>query len=188
MFGGQMSIIYELILPLIRTIPDYPEPGVMFKDITPILENSIAFSTIIHKLGKRYSDPDFRSIDKIAAIESRGFIFGAALAFYLRVGLVLLRKKGKLPRKTISRTYKSEYRTDTLEIHTDSIKTGEDVILIDDALATGKSAIAASELIEELEGNVVECAFPFELDGLGGRKELEDNGYHVHSLMLLPKE
>jgi adenine phosphoribosyltransferase len=162
----------------IRDIPDFPKPGIIFKDITPLLQNHSAFSATIDDLVERYKD---KSIDVVVGIESRGFLFGAPLAHQLGVSFVPLRKKGKLPYDTVDMTYDLEYGTATVEIHTDSIAKGQRVLIVDDLLATGGTAGAACKLVAELGGEVVECAFVVELAFLGGRRKIE--GIPVYSMI-----
>lgn len=153
----------------IRTVPNWPIEGVMFRDITTVLQEPAAFRKAIDLLYARYKEID---IDKIAAIDARGFIFGSVLAYKLKVGLVPVRKKGKLPYKTISVEYDLEYGTDTVEIHEDAIEPGEKVLIIDDLIATGGTVSAAAELVERLGGQIVECAFLIELPDLKGREKI----------------
>ena len=163
---------------LIRDVPDFPVEGVLFKDITTLLQNAQGFEAAVDALASRYAG---RHIDQIVAIESRGFIFGAPLAYKLGAGLVPIRKAGKLPAKTISAEYSLEYGTATLEMHVDAIRPGEKVLLVDDLLAAGGSARAAVDLVERLGGVVVGAAFLIELEFLQGAKQLE--GYEVFSLI-----
>ncbi|HJP52290.1 MAG TPA: adenine phosphoribosyltransferase [Pseudomonadales bacterium] len=154
----------------IRTVPNWPIEGVMFRDITTILQDPSSFRQAIDLFYERYTS---MGIDKIAAIDARGFLFGSVLAYRLEVGLVPVRKKGKLPYKTISADYDLEYGTDTLEIHQDAIESGESVLIIDDLIATGGTVSAAAELVERLGGQVVECAFLVELSDLKGRQKID---------------
>jgi len=154
----------------IRTIPDFPKKGIQFRDITTLISNPDAFSGTIDIFHEHYK---IRRIDVIAGIESRGFIFGGALADRLGVGFIPIRKKGKLPGGTISETYDLEYGTDTLEIHDDAIKEGQQVLLLDDLIATGGSLEAAGKLIERLGGEIIEAAVVIELVELGGREKIE---------------
>lgn len=163
----------------IRTIPHYPRPGIQFRDITTLLKDPVGFRIAIDELVARYAG---EKIDKIAAIESRGFIIGAPLAYKLGVGLVPVRKPGKLPAETIGHDYQLEYGTDRIEIHTDAITKGEKVLLVDDLIATGGTAEAAAMLIEQLGGILVECAFIVDLPEVGGRQRLEQQGRKVFSL------
>ncbi|MFN4227900.1 MAG: adenine phosphoribosyltransferase [Candidatus Ratteibacteria bacterium] len=162
---------------LIRTIPDFPKKGILFRDITPILQDGNAFKKVI-TIFKKETPED---IKKVVAIESRGFIFGAALAYLLGVGFVPIRKSGKLPWKKVKMDYDLEYGTDTIEIHQDAIEKGEKVILIDDLLATGGTALASVKLIEKCGGIVNKILFLVELTDLNGRKKLKD--YDVFSLI-----
>lgn len=163
----------------IRTIPNYPKPGIMFRDITTLLKNPLAFQATIDELAKRYQG---QKIDKVAGIEARGFIIGAPLAIQLGVGFVPVRKTGKLPGETVGHDYALEYGTDRIELHIDAIAAGERVLLIDDLIASGGTAEAACKLIEQVGGSVVECGFVIELPALGGRKLLENNGHKVFAL------
>lgn len=167
------------ITSLIRNVPNYPIPGIMFKDITTLLGDSEGFKYTINKLSNRYKN---MRIDKIVGIESRGFIFGAALAFELGIGFVPIRKKGKLPSKTVGLDYDLEYGTDRIEIHYDAIKKGENVLLIDDLIATGGTAIAAINLIELVKGVVIESCFVVNLPFLNGSSKIKELGHNVFSL------
>jgi len=167
------------IKSLIRTVPHYPKQGVMFRDITTLLKDPVGFRITVSELVKRYSG---KKIDKVAGIESRGFIIGGAMAFQLGVGFVPIRKKGKLPSETIGHDYELEYGTDRVEVHVDAINGGESVLLVDDLVATGGTAGAAAALIEASGGQVVECCFVIDLPELGGRKRLEAKGYTVFAL------
>ena len=168
---------------LIRTIPHYPRPGVMFRDITTLLKDAVGFRLTVNELLRRYRD---QRIDKVAAIESRGFIIGAPLAFELGAGFVPLRKKGKLPAETVGQDYELEYGADRIEMHVDAILRGERILLVDDLLATGGTAEASCKLIETAGGHIVECAFVIDLPELGGRRRLQDQGYVVHALAEFP--
>ncbi|MDD4868929.1 MAG: adenine phosphoribosyltransferase [Kiritimatiellae bacterium] len=158
----------------IRDVPDFPKPGIIFKDITPVLLDPNLFKAVIGLFVKRHKG---KRIDKIAAIDARGFLFGGALAEKLGVGLVPIRKKGKLPYKTFEETYDLEYGTATISIHQDAFKKGERVVLIDDLLATGGTAAAAANLIRKAGGKVVEIDFLVELAFLKGRRKLQ--GYKI---------
>jgi adenine phosphoribosyltransferase len=162
----------------IREIPDFPKPGILFRDITPLLANPSAFQAAIQRL----ADP-FRGqpVDVVAAAEARGFIFAAPLALELNVGFVPIRKPGKLPFDTHSFHYELEYGTDTLQIHVDGISPGQKVLLVDDLLATGGTIAACCRLAEKASANVVGCAFLIELTGLQGAKRLEP--YNCFSLL-----
>jgi len=168
---------------LIRTIPHYPRPGVMFRDITTLLKDPVGFRLTVNELLRRYRD---QRIDKVAAIESRGFIIGAPLAFELGAGFVPLRKKGKLPAETVGQDYELEYGADRIEMHVDAILRDERILLVDDLLATGGTAEASCKLIESTGGRVVECCFVIDLPELGGRLRLQDQGYAVHALVEFP--
>jgi adenine phosphoribosyltransferase len=162
----------------IRDVPDFPKPGIIFKDITPLLQNHEAFDSTIKTLVERYSS---KKIDAVAGIESRGFLFGAPLAHQLGAGFIPVRKKGKLPYKTVDISYDLEYGSATIEMHTDAVKKGQRVLVVDDLLATGGTAGAACELVKKQGGEVVECAFVVELAFLGGRDKIK--GIPVHSLI-----
>ena len=163
----------------IRTIKNYPIDGVMFRDITTLFEDPGGLRDSINKLSERYKD---LKIDKIAAIEARGFILGAPLAYILNVGLVLIRKPGKLPAKTISQDYDLEYGSDQIEIHSDAFKPGEKVLIVDDLIATGGTAEAAVKIVEKMQGQIVECCFIIDLPDIGGRARLEGIGQKVFTL------
>ncbi len=162
----------------IRNIPDFPKPGIIFRDITTLIGDPNSFNETIEILYDRYKN---MNIDVVAAIESRGFIFGGALANKLGVGFVPIRKKNKLPWNTISETYELEYGTDTLEIHTDAIKPRENVLLLDDLIATGGSLKAAAKMIEKLGGIIVDITVIIELVDLNGRKKIEP--YNLYSII-----
>jgi adenine phosphoribosyltransferase len=170
----------EHIKNKIRTIPHFPKKGIMFRDITTLLQDADGLRDVVDEFMRRYYDID---IDIIAGIEARGFILGGVLAHEMGVGFVPIRKKGKLPYKTESITYDLEYGTDTIEIHTDAIKKGQKVLIVDDLLATGGTSLAAAKLVEKLGGVVVECAFIVDLPEVGGRKKLEQAGYKAFSLV-----
>jgi len=162
----------------IREIPDFPKPGILFRDITPLLADGRAFRRAIDHIGERYRD---KNIDVVVGVEARGFIMGAALAYTLRAGNILIRKVGKLPYKTHRTTYALEYGSDTLEIHQDAFKPGQRVLIADDLLATGGTISAAVDLVKQLGGEIVELAFLIELTALKGREKLKD--YSVFSLL-----
>jgi len=166
------------IKSLVRTIPDFPKKGIMFRDITTLLRHGKGFNYVISEFAKRYKK---KKIDVVAGIESRGFIIGGAVANQLKVGFVPIRKPGKLPHKTIREDYELEYGNGSLEIHLDAINKGDRVLLIDDLLATGGTAKAAINLIEKKMGKVVEAAFIIELPDLKGREKLK--GYPVFSMI-----
>jgi adenine phosphoribosyltransferase len=162
----------------IRDVADFPKPGIIFKDITPLLGNAKAFEAMIDQFAARYRD---KGITKVCGIESRGFILGAALALKLGTGFVPVRKAGKLPHETLKREYSLEYGKDAVEIHKDSVASGEKVVLIDDLMATGGTALATLELLEELGAEIVEVAFAIELEFLNGREKFA--GKKVFSLL-----
>jgi len=168
----------EEIKKKIRTIPNFPKEGIMFRDITTLLADPEGLKKTLQYFLIRYKG---RKIDKVVGIESRGFIIGGALAYLLNKGFVPVRKKGKLPGETTSITYELEYGTDTLEMHTDSIKPGENILLVDDLIATGGSCKAAADLIERLGGNIVECAFIVDLPDLKGKEKI--NKYDIFTLV-----
>ena len=163
----------------IRTIQNYPIDGVMFRDITTLFKDPEGLREAINLFEERYKD---MQIDKIAAIESRGFLIGAPLAYLLNVGLVLIRKPGKLPAETIKQDYKLEYGTDQIEIHIDAIKEGERVLIVDDLIATGGTVEAAVKLVQKMKGEVLECCFIIDLPDIGGSRKLESMGQNVFSL------
>ncbi len=171
------------IKALIRTVPDFPKPGILFRDITTLLKQADGFHAVVDKLGAAYRG---HAIDKIAVIESRGFIIGAALAYSFNVGFVPIRKPGKLPAENFGHDYHLEYGTDRLELHTDGIQRGEQVLLVDDLIATGGTAEAALRLIGIAGGSVVGCAFVVDLPDLGGRERIERLGYPVLALCQFP--
>ena len=164
---------------LVRTIPDYPEKGVMFRDITTLLMDPTGFRKAVNELVQPYAG---RRIDKVAGIEARGFILGGAVAHQLSTGFVRMRKKGKLPWATIGQDYVLEYGVDRLEIHTDAIARGDQVLVIDDLIATGGTAEAAIRLVEAAGGVVVGCSFVIELPDLGGRGRLKALGHSISAL------
>lgn len=163
----------------IRTVPHYPKQGIQFRDITTLLKDPAGFRATIDELVARYKD---MKIDKIAGIESRGFILGAPLAYALGVGFVPIRKKGKLPAAVIGHDYDLEYGSDRIEIHTDAIDQGEQVLLVDDLIATGGTAVAACTLIEKMGGKIIECCFIIDLPDIGGHAKLEKLGQKVFAL------
>ena len=162
----------------IRTIPDFPEKGIMFRDVTSVIQDADGLQLAIDSMQECLKDVDF---DVITGLESRGFIFGMPIAYNLHKPFVLVRKAGKLPCETISRTYDLEYGSATIEMHKDSIKPGQKVVIVDDLIATGGSVEAAIKLVEELGGIVVKVVFLMELAGLKGRERLK--GYDVASVI-----
>ncbi len=163
------------IAGFIRNVPDFPKPGIQFKDITTLLQYGDALAAVVDHLADRYRD---KNIEQVVGIEARGFIFGAALAYALKTGFVIVRKPGKLPAKTRSVTYDLEYGTDTVEIHEDAIREGQKVLIIDDLLATGGTVGAVSKMVKEMGGVIHECAFVIELDFLKGGEKLEGIDYY----------
>ena len=162
----------------IRNIPDFPKKGILFRDITTLIGDSRQFKKVIDALAERYAD---KKIDAVLAVESRGFIFGGALAYKLGAGFVPVRKKGKLPYKTYQVSYSLEYGEDSLEIHQDAIKPGARVLLIDDLLATGGTLNAVTDFVKKLKGEITEIAFIVELKDLKGRSKLKD--FPVYSMI-----
>jgi adenine phosphoribosyltransferase len=167
----------------VRDIPDFPKPGIVFRDITPLLGNGVLFGKTIDILAERYRD---QKIDTVLGIESRGFIIGAALAYKLGAGFSVVRKPGKLPYETHSASYELEYGTDKLEIHIDGIPARARVVIADDLIATGGTAAATAELVTKLGGTVVECAFVIELSFLNGRAKLKP--HEVYSVLQYDSE
>ena len=176
-------MVAEDLKKVIRNVPDFPKKGIVFRDITTLIASKDAFKFVVDELTKRYSG---KNIDYIVSIESRGFIFGAALAYRLGCGLVPVRKKGKLPYKTHQATYELEYGTDTLEIHEDAFQEGKNILIVDDLLATGGTVSAVIELVKKLEGKLIETAFVIELEFLNPRSKLKD--VPIFSLVKYDKE
>ena len=168
----------ETLAAKIRDIQDFPKKGIVFKDITPLLGDPQTFNMTINLLADRYVG---RHIDRIVGVEARGFILGAALAYKLNAGLILVRKPGKLPAETLKAAYELEYGVDTLEVHRDALVPGSQVVLVDDVIATGGTICAAIDLVQKMQCEIVEVAFLIELSALGGRKRLQ--GYNVFSLL-----
>ena len=164
----------------IRTIPDYPKPGIMFRDITTLLGDPRAFRRAVDELVQPFAG---KKIDKIAGIEARGFILGGAVAHQLSVGFIPIRKKGKLPHKTVAVEYALEYGTDCIEMHLDACAAGEKVMLIDDLIATGGTALAAIELLKKVGAEVVAAGFVIDLPELGGADKLRAAGVPVSTLI-----
>lgn len=167
------------IKSLIRTIPHYPKQGIMFRDITTLLKDPKGLQLLVDGLAEQYAT---HQIEKIVGIEARGFVIGAAVAYKLGLGFVPIRKSGKLPAQTFQQEYALEYGSDVMEIHQDAIIAGERVLLIDDLIATGGTAIAAVSLIEQLGGNIVGCAFVIDLPDLGGMQRLQTLGLQTFAL------
>ena len=165
---------------VIRSIPDYPKPGIIFRDITTLLGNPRAFRRAVDELVQPYAGV---RVDKVAGIEARGFILGGAVAHQLSVGFVPVRKKGKLPWKTMGEDYELEYGTDRVEIHEDAVRKGENVIVVDDLIATGGTAFAAIKLLERAGSRVVGCCFVIDLPALGGADKIRALGKEVTTLV-----
>lgn len=168
----------EIIKEKIRTIPDFPKKGIMFRDITTLIQDPVGLKLCIDDFYKRYKD---KKIDVIVGIDSRGFIFGGALAYLLGKGFVPVRKKGKLPHKTVSEKYDLEYGSAELEIHTDAIRKGDRVVIIDDLIATGGTATAAGNLVKKLGGEIVEFAFVVDLPDIKGGEKLKKAGFSYYA-------
>ncbi|MDI7860870.1 adenine phosphoribosyltransferase [Rhizobiaceae bacterium n13] len=164
----------------IRSIPDYPKPGIIFRDITTLLGNARAFRRAVDELVNPYAG---MKIDKIAGMEARGFILGGAVAHQLSAGFVPIRKKGKLPYETVRIAYSLEYGIDEMEMHKDAVQPGEKVILVDDLIATGGTAVGAVQLLRQIGADVVSACFVIDLPDLGGRKKLEALGVEVRTLV-----
>lgn len=159
----------EELKKIIRDVPDFPKKGIIFKDITTLLSDAKSYQRMVDLIAHRYVG---QKIDKVVGVEARGFIIGAALAYKLGAGIVLVRKPGKLPSETFKKSYELEYGTDTLEIHSDSIHKGEKVLIADDLLATGGTMSAVVDMVNSMGGDVVECCFMAELEFLNGRAKL----------------
>lgn len=166
----------------IRTVPDWPAPGVQFRDITPLLQDPAVFRVLIEAFVARYRQPALRP-DVVAGLDARGFIIGAVVAHQLGVGFVPIRKKGKLPFTTVEETYELEYGSATVELHTDAVHPGQRVLLIDDLIATGGTMMAGRRLLEKLGAEVVEGAAIVALPELGGVQRLQDSGLPLHTLV-----
>lgn len=168
----------EALKKIIRDVPDFPKKGILFKDITTLLKDPAAFQKTVDLMAHRYAG---KHIDVVVGIEARGFVVGAALAYKLGAGVILVRKPGKLPHKTHKASYKLEYGEDSLEIHQDAISPGQNVLIADDVLATGGTVSAVIHLIEKMGGNIIECAFLSEIEALNGRNKIKN--YPVFSLI-----
>ena len=173
-----MSDLSDRVSAVIRDIPDFPKPGILFKDITPVLQDPALYGEVVNWMGEGWG-----GVDKLVAMESRGFLFAPAMIGPLEAGLALARKKGKLPHETIEVSYDLEYGQATLEMHADAVSPGDRVLVVDDLLATGGTAAATVELIRKLGGHVVGCAFLIELSFLPGRARLD---VPVRSLVSIP--
>ncbi|MDK1490100.1 adenine phosphoribosyltransferase [Sinorhizobium sp. 7-81] len=174
------ATVQSELISAIRSIPDYPKPGVMFRDITTLLGNPKAFRRAIDELVHPYAGT---KVDKIAGIEARGFILGGAIAHQLSAGFVPIRKKGKLPHDTVRIAYSLEYGVDEMEMHRDAIQPGEKVILVDDLIATGGTAEGAVKLLKQMGADIVGACFIIDLPELGGRRKLEALGVNVRTLI-----
>jgi adenine phosphoribosyltransferase len=174
------TTLQETLLSAIRTIPDYPKPGILFRDITTLLGNARAFRRAVDELVHPYAGT---KIDKIAGIEARGFILGGAIAHQLSAGFIPIRKKGKLPHDTVRVAYSLEYGVDEMEMHRDAVKPGEKVILVDDLIATGGTADGACRLLTQMGADIVAACFVIDLPELGGRAKLEALGVDVRTLI-----
>lgn len=161
----------EKVKSSIRNVPDFPKKGIMFRDITTAIKDKEVLKLIVDYLAEQLKD---KKIDYIVSIESRGFIFGSALAYKIGAGLVLIRKPGKLPAKTISQTYDLEYGTDEIQMHEDAVEAGANVVVVDDLLATGGTVCAAIKLLQKAKANVAAACFVIELEGLNGKEKLPD--------------
>jgi len=170
----------EFLRQSVRTIADYPKPGIQFRDITTLLRDRRAFEVAIEGLISPWRD---RGIDKVAGIEARGFILGGAVALGLRAGFVPIRKRGKLPHETVRVAYSLEYGVDEMEMHKDAIQRGEKVLLLDDLIATGGTATAAAQLLRGAGAEVIAACFVIDLPGLGGAQRLRDAGIEVQALL-----
>jgi adenine phosphoribosyltransferase len=170
----------QTLLSAIRTIPDYPKPGILFRDITTLLGNARAFRRAVDELVHPYSGT---GVAQIAGIEARGFILGGAIAHQLSAGFVPIRKKGKLPHSTVRVAYSLEYGVDEMEMHTDAVRPGEKVILVDDLIATGGTAEGAVKLLRQMGAEIVAACFVIDLPDLGGRRKLEALGVNVRTLV-----
>lgn len=173
----------RLLEQVIKSVQDYPKPGILFRDVTSLMQDGAAFAAVIDHLKQHYSG---HGITKIVGTESRGFIFGAPLAYAMGVAFVPVRKPGKLPRETIAESYQLEYGQDTLEIHLDAIEPEDKVLLVDDLLATGGTIDATTKLVRRLGGQVTDATFVVNLPDLGGQQRLEALGLTIHSLVDFP--
>ncbi len=178
-----MEEVIRDIRQAIRDIPDFPKPGIVYKDITPLLNNGPLFKRTINLLAERYQS---QAVDTVVGIESRGFIIGSALAYALGAGFCIARKPGKLPYETHAASYELEYGSDSLEMHRDGLAPGSRVIIVDDLIATGGTAAAAASLVSRLSGELIELAFVLELSFLKGREKLTPQG--VYSLVSFDSE
>ncbi len=175
-----VEVILTDLKSLVRTIPDYPKPGIMFRDVTTLFADSAGFKATIAQMTEPYRT---LPIDAVAGIEARGFILGGAIADRLGCGFIPIRKKGKLPGKTIGQEYTLEYGVDVIEIHEDAIRPGQRILIVDDLIATGGTAEAAAKLIKQTGGEIVGAAFVIDLPDLGGTAKLTEHGVKSHALM-----
>jgi len=174
--------VHEFLRSHIRTVPDWPAPGVQFRDITPLLQNPRVFRVLIDAFVHRYMDPALRP-DVVAGLDARGFILGSVVAYELGVGFVPIRKKGKLPFTTVEETYELEYGSATVELHTDAVRPGQRVLLIDDLIATGGTMMAGKKLLEKLGATVMEGAAIVDLPELGGSARIKATGLPLFTLV-----
>ena len=181
-----LSAATELIRENVRSVPDFPKPGILFRDITSVWKNAEAFRACMDVFADYYAHAGMPPIDLIVGIESRGFVVGSAFAAKTSLGFVPIRKKGKLPADVHSHEYDLEYGTDCVEIHTDGIEPGQSVLVMDDLLATGGTLLASIELLKKVGAKVVGCAVVIDLPDIGGRKRIEDAGYPVFSILDFP--
>jgi len=177
------STLAETLRAAIRTIPDYPKPGILFRDITTLLNQPRAFRRAVDELVHPYAGT---GIEQVAGVEARGFILGGAMAHQLSCGFVPIRKKGKLPHQTVSIAYSLEYGVDEMEMHADAIHAGQKVLLVDDLIATGGTAEGAVKLLQKLKAEVVAACFVIDLPDLGGRRKIEALGVPVRTLVEYP--
>jgi len=181
-YSMQNLSVNQYLRAHIRTVPDWPAPGVQFRDITPLLQDAKVFRVLIDAFIHRYMDPSMRP-DVVAGLDARGFILGAVVAYELNVGFVPIRKKGKLPFTTVEETYELEYGSATVELHTDAVKPGDRVLLIDDLIATGGTMMAGMKLLEKLGAQVIEGAAIVDLPELGGSDKLRASGLALFTLL-----
>lgn len=182
MADSKAAMSYESLKRYVREIPDYPKPGILFYDITTLIKEKLGLARVIDGITEHYIH---KKVDLVVGMEARGFIFGPAVAYRLNAGFIPIRKPRKLPGETVKHTYKLEYGEDTLEIHKDAIQKSQRVLIVDDLLATGGTAVAATELVKQLGGQICGVAFVIELDFLNGREKLKD--YDVFSLLRYDK-
>ncbi|OOG53366.1 adenine phosphoribosyltransferase [Polaromonas sp. C04] len=177
-----MSSTTDFLRAHIRTVPDWPAPGVQFRDITPLLQDPAVFRVLIEAFVQRYRDAALH-VDVVAGLDARGFILGSVVAYQLGVGFVPIRKKGKLPFTTVEETYELEYGSATVELHTDAVKAGDRVLLMDDLIATGGTMMAGKKLLEKLGAHVIEGAAIVDLPELGGSAKLRASGMPLFTLL-----